>query len=114
MRLEQQILSRLIYDENYCRKVIPFLKREYFIDRKESIVISEISEFFTKYNKPLTKEILAIEVSNRTDINDKELVEVNSFIDTLVDAPINEEWLVENTEKFCKDKAVYNAIHSGN
>jgi replicative DNA helicase len=110
MRLEQQILSRLIYDENYCRKVIPFLKREYFIDRKESIVISEISEFFTKYNKPLTKEILAIEVSNRTDINDKELVEVNSFIDTLVDAPINEEWLVENTEKFCKDKAVYNAI----
>lgn len=110
MRLEQQILSRLIYDENYCRKVIPFLKREYFLDRKESIVISNISEFFTKYNKPITKEILAIEVSNRTDINDKELVEINSFIDTLIDAPINEDWLVTNTEKFCKDKAVYNAI----
>ena len=110
MRLEQQILSRLIYDENYCRKVIPFLKREYFLDRKESIVINEIAEFFTKYNKPVTKEILAIEVSNRTDINDKELVEVNSFIDTLVDAPINEDWLLVNTEKFCKDKAVYNAI----
>ena len=110
MRLEQQILSRLIYDENYCRKVIPFLKREYFIDRKESIVIHEISEFFTKYNKPVTKDILAIEVSNRTDINDKELVEVNSFIDTLVDAPTNDEWLLTNTEKFCKDKAVYNAI----
>jgi archaellum biogenesis ATPase FlaH len=90
--------------------VIPFLKREYFIDRKESIVIHEISEFFTKYNKPVTKEILAIEVSNRTDISDKELVEVSSFIDTLVDAPINEDWLVTNTEKFCKDKAVYNAI----
>jgi len=110
MRLEQQILSRLIYDENYCRKVIPFLKREYFLDRKESIVISEISEFFTKYNKPVTKDILAIEVSNRTDINDKELVEVNSFIDSLVDAPTNDEWLLTNTEKFCKDKAVYNAI----
>jgi len=110
MRLEQQILSRLIYDENYCRKVIPFLKREYFIDRKESIIINEISEFFTKYNKPVTKEILAIEVSNRTDINEKELVEVSSFIDTLVDAPINEDWLLTNTEKFCKDKAVYNAI----
>jgi replicative DNA helicase len=110
MRLEQQILSRLIYDENYCRKVIPFLKREYFIDRKESIVIHEISEFFTKYNKPVTKDILAIEVSNRTDINDKELVEVNSFIDSLVDAPTNDEWLLTNTEKFCKDKAVYNAI----
>lgn len=110
MRLEQQILSRLIYDENYCRKVIPFLKREYFLDRKESIVISEISEFFTKYNKPVTKEILAIEVSNRTDINDKELGEISSFIDSLVDAPTNDEWLLTNTEKFCKDKAVYNAI----
>ena len=110
MRLEQQILSRLIYDENYCRKVIPFLKREYFLDRKESIVINEISEFFTKYNKPVTKEILSIEVSNRTDINDKELVEVNSFIDSLTDIPTNEDWLVTNTEKFCKDKAVYNAI----
>jgi replicative DNA helicase len=110
MRLEQQILSRLIYDENYCRKVIPFLKREYFLDRKESIVISEISEFFTKYNKPVTKDILAIEVSNRTDINDKELTEVNSFIDSLIDAPTNDEWLLTNTEKFCKDKAVYNAI----
>jgi replicative DNA helicase len=110
MRLEQQILSRLIYDENYCRKVIPFLKREYFIDRKESVVISEISEFFTKYNKPITKEILAIEVSNRTDLNDKELAEVGTFLDTLVDAPTNDEWMITNTEKFCKDKAVYNAI----
>lgn len=110
MRLEQQILSRLIYDENYCRKVIPFLKREYFSDRKESVVINEISEFFTKYNKPITKEILAIEVSNRTDLNDKELVEVGSFLDTLIDVPTNDDWMLTNTEKFCKDKAVYNAI----
>jgi replicative DNA helicase len=110
MRLEQQILSRLIYDENYCRKVIPFLKHEYFSERKESVVIREISEFFTKYNKPITKEILAIEVSNRTDLNDKELGEVGTFLDTLVDVPTNDDWMLVNTEKFCKDKAVYNAI----
>ena len=110
MRLEQQILSRLIYDENYCRKVIPFLKHEYFSERKESVVIREISEFFTKYNKPITKEILAIEVSNRTDLNDKELGEVGTFLDTLVDVPTNDDWMLTNTEKFCKDKAVYNAI----
>jgi replicative DNA helicase len=110
MRLEQQILSRLIYDENYCRKVIPFLKHEYFSERKESVVIREISEFFTKYNKPITKEILAIEVSTRTDLNDKELGEVGTFLDTLVDVPTNDDWMLVNTEKFCKDKAVYNAI----
>ena len=110
MRIEQQILSRLIYDEQYCRKVIPFIKREYFNDKKESVVAKVISDFFSKYNKPITKEILSIEIGNRKDLNDKELVEVNSYVDTLVDAPVNEDWMIENTEKFCKDKAVYNAI----
>lgn len=110
MRIEQQILSRLIYDEHYCRKVIPFVKSEYFADRKESIVSKIISDFFNTYNKPLTKEILSIELGNRKDLSDKELVEVNSFVETLVDAPVNEDWMLVNTEKFCKDRAVYNAI----
>jgi replicative DNA helicase len=110
MRIEQQILSRLIYDEQYCRKVIPFIKRDYFAERKESIVVSVISEFFAKYNKPITKEILSIEIGNRKDLNEKEHVEVNSFLETLTDTPVNEDWMLENTEKFCKDRAVYNAI----
>jgi replicative DNA helicase len=110
MRIEQQILSRLIYDEQYCRKVIPFIKREYFSDRKEAVVASVISEFFAKYNKPITKDILSIEIGNRKDLNDKEHVEVNSFIETLTDVPTNEQWMIENTEKFCKDRALYNAI----
>lgn len=110
MRIEQQILSRLIYDEHYCRKVIPFIKREYFADKKESVVANIVSEFFNKYNKPLTKEILSIEIGNRKDLTDKELAEVNSYIDGLTDAPVNEDWMLENTEKFCKDRAVYNAI----
>lgn len=110
MRIEQQILSRLIYDEQYCRKVIPFIKREYFHDRKEATVANIISEFFSKYNKPITKEILSIEIGNRKDLTDKEHVEVNSFLETLTDAPVNEDWMLEHTEKFCKDRAVYNAI----
>ena len=110
MRIEQQILSRLIYDEHYCRKVIPFIKKEYFGDKKESIVSTIVSDFFNKYNKPLTKEILSIEISNRKDLNDKELAEVNSYVDSLTDAPVNEDWMLEHTEKFCKDRAVYNAI----
>lgn len=110
MRIEQQILSRLIYDEHYCRKVIPFIKREYFADKKESVVANIVSEFFNKYNKPLTKEILSIEIGNRKDLTDKELVEVNSYVEGLTDAPVNEDWMLEHTEKFCKDRAVYNAI----
>jgi archaellum biogenesis ATPase FlaH len=110
MRIEQKILTNLIYDEQYCRKVIPFIKREYFADRKEAIVASEIVKFFTTYNKPISKEILSIEIGNRKDINDKELVEVNGYVDSLTHELVNDDWMLQNTEKFCKDRAVYNAI----
>jgi len=110
MRIEQKILSSLIHDEHYCRKVIPFIKKDYFSDRKEAIVASELIEFFNKYNKPATQEILQIEISNRKDLTDKELVDVNAYVAQLSDEPTNEEWMLENTEKFCKDRAVYNAI----
>ena len=111
MRIEQQILSNLMFDEAYCRKVIPFLKREYFSDRKESVIMTQIVDFFNKYNKPLTPEILSIEVSNAKGVTDKEVGDIGTYIkETLVQAPINQDWLVENTEKFCKDRAVYLAI----
>ena len=112
MRIEQKILTNLIYDEHYCRKVIPFVKKNYFADRLESIIASEIVSFFNKYNKPATKEILQIEISNRKDLNDKELVEVNNYISKLEHEPVNEDWMIQSTEKFCKDRAVYNAILS--
>lgn len=110
MRIETKILSNLIYDENFCRKVIPFIKTEYFADRKEVAVAKEIVRFFTEYNKPITKEILSIELSNRKDLSDKELSDVNEFVNGLSNEATNEEWLLTNTEKFCKDRAVYNAI----
>ena len=110
MRIETKILSNLVYDEQYCRKVIPFIKTDYFSERKETILAKIILDFFTKYNKPLTKEILSIEVGNRTDINDKELSEINSYVDSKTHEEVNESWMMEQTEKFCKDKAVYNAI----
>jgi replicative DNA helicase len=110
MRIETKILSNLVYDEQYCRKVIPFIKTDYFSERKETILAKVILDFFTKYNKPLTKEILSIEVGNRTDINDKELSEINGYIESMSHEEVNETWMLEQTEKFCKDKAVYNAI----
>lgn len=110
MRIEQQILSNLIHDEHYCRKVIPFIKREYFADRKESIIVSQIIEFFNKYNKPLNQSVLSIEVANAKGVTDKEVLEANDFIKTLTKEEVNQDWLMESTEKFCKDRAVFLAI----
>ena len=110
MRIETKILTNLVYDEQYCRKVIPFIRTDYFSEQKEAIVAKIIVDFFTKYNKPLTKEILSIEVGNRTDINDKELSDINTYVENMSHEDVNESWMMEQTEKFCKDKAVYNAI----
>jgi replicative DNA helicase len=110
MRIEQKILTNLIYDEQYCRKVIPFIKKEYFADKKEAILAAQIVSFFNEYNKPATKDVLQIEVGNRKDLTDKELAELQDFIGKLEHEPVNDDWMLQHTEKFCKDRAVYNAI----
>ena len=110
MRIEKSILSNLIHNEEYCRKVVPFLKTEYFTDRKESVMVSELVRFFTDYNKPASPEILAIEIGNRKDLNDKEIPEFEVYLNELTSKETNMEWLISETEKFCKDRAVYNAI----
>jgi len=110
MTIEKQILSNLINDEDYCRKVAPFINPQYFADRTDRILSQEILKFFNKYNKPATRDVLLIEVSNRTDLSEPELKLLNESIKELVTEDINPEWLLTNTEKFCKDRAVYNAI----
>ena len=110
MRIEEQILSNLIHNEEYCRKVIPFINHSYFSDFKEKMIIEEITAFFNKYNKPISSDVLKIELSNRSDITDKQLSDVIANVGALPTEEANQDWLVEHTEKFCKDKAVYNAI----
>lgn len=113
MRLETKILANLIYNENYTRKVIPFIKPEYFQERLEKVVVEEITTFFNEYNQLPTQDILNIELGNRTDITDKELAEVHKIVNALHEDRSDFQWLIDNTEKFCKDKAVYNAILQG-
>ena len=110
MRIEQTILSNLIHNEEYCRKVAPHLKSEYFTDRKESVIIQQLMKFFVEYNKPASAEILAIEIGNRKDLDDKEIPEFEQYINNLTSKETNVDWLLGETEKFCRDKAVYNAI----
>ena len=110
MRIENTILSNLIHDEQYARQVIPFLSKKYFSDRKEAMAFEEIHNFFEKYNKPITQEILQIEVGNRKDMSDTDFNEAMKMIGDLKKQDTNKEWLLNETESFCKKKAVYNAI----
>ena len=101
-RIERSILRNLIYDEDYCRKVIPFIKKEYFNEKNEKIIFEEIYSFIEKYNKLATQEILYIEVSGRTDLNESGIKEINSLISELTIKGVDSKWLTDSTEKWCK------------
>jgi replicative DNA helicase len=109
-KIEKTILSNLIHNEEYCRKVVPFIKSEYFIEKIERVVSEEIVQFFNLYNKQPTLDILAIQISKRTDVHKNQYKEVEDYLNSLDFITERNEWLLENTEKFCKQRAVYNAI----
>ena len=112
-RIERTALSNLIHNEEYTRKVLPFVKQEYFADRLEGILFSEIYKFVEKYNSLPTKEALSIEINSNKSVNEDEYKKVTDILSTLNKEPVNTEWLLETTEKFCKDRAIHNAILGG-
>jgi archaellum biogenesis ATPase FlaH len=112
--IERTTLSQLVYNEEYARKVLPHVKAEYFADRTEKIVFLEIQKFVERYNALPTKQTLEIEIDSRRDLNEDDVKRVLMVVEELdIDKDVNFEWLVETTEQFCKDKAVYNAIVEG-
>ena len=112
-RIERTALKHLIHTAQYARKVLPFLKEEYFSDRLEKLIFREVSLFYEKYNSQPTNETLAIELNARKDINDSEFQNITSTIATFQKEEINLDWLIQTTEKFCKDRAIHNAIMDG-
>ena len=111
--IERTALTQLVTNEQYARKVLPFIKEDYFADKTERTIFSEITKFVDKYNKIPTQTSLEIEVSGRKDLNEEEFKKVVAVIKTLESTDVDFDWLVNTTEKFCKDKAVYNAIVEG-
>ena len=108
--VEFLILRNLLYNEEYVRKVIPFIRGDYFEDRNQKIVFEEIINFVQEYNQPVTKEVLCIEAEKRQDITDESFKEITQLIGSLEDQPSEFEWLVNTTEKWCRDRAIYLAL----
>ena len=109
-RVEFLVLRNLIYNEEYIRKVIPFIKADYFENFNEKVIFEEILKFVEEYNQPPTKEVLCIEIEKRNDINDTSFQEVTQLIGNLEDEPTEFNWLVDTTEKWCRDRAIYIAL----
>ena len=111
-KLELTILKNLIHDDDYARKVIPFINLDYFDVRAETVLCQEIIEFIAKYNKSITTEILDLEIQNRDDLTEQEFKDIREIIPTLSESDINTEWLIDATEKWCRDRAIYLALMS--
>ena len=112
-RLEQTIIKNLIYNEEYVRKVLPFIRPDYFSDNAEKIVFKEIFEFINQYKNPPTHEALVINFTEKKTLTEpqvQEAIELLNKVHSDKDEPTETQWLIEQTEKFCQDKAIYNAI----
>ena len=109
-RIETTVLRNLVFNEEYSRKVIPFIQPDYFEQRSEKVIFEEITQFIVKYGNAITTEALRIELDNRTDLSEMEIKETRELTSSLTDAPVDDSWLLDTTEKWCRDRAIYLAL----
>ena len=109
-RIEESILRNLICNEQYYRKVVPFIKADYFQEYNEKILFEEIADFAAKYDKVPTKEVLTINLQSRGDLTEETFKDTLSGLNSLSDDWIDYDWLLDATEKWCQDRAIYNAL----
>ncbi len=109
-KVEFLVLKNLLHNEDFLRKCIPFIKPDYFQDANQRIVFEEITDFVNQYNDVPTQEILSIEIEKRSDINETNFKEVTQLISCLENEPTDHEWLLNTTEKWCRERAIYLAL----
>ena len=109
-KIETTILRNLLFNNDYCRKVLPFLKNEYFENFHEKVVFEEICNFILAYDNLATKEVLLIETEKRTDISEDTYGTICDYISKLDNSPVEMNWMVDTTEKWCRDRAIYLAL----
>jgi replicative DNA helicase len=113
MKLEQTILKNLVYNEDYLRKVLPFLKEEYFTDRTDRTIFNEISSFVQTYNNTPSIEAIELAVKEKRNLTNDEVERCESYLKEIESSASEKsqiQWLVDKTEKFCQEKAIYNAV----
>ena len=108
-KIETTILKNLIYNDEYARKVVPFIKTDYFLDNSEKIIFENVIDFIKKYNKCPTLETIEISLQN-SNLTEGQFNDCVKLTKTLVNENSDIQWLYDETEKFCKEKAVYNSI----
>jgi len=109
-RVPLTILKNLIHNETYTRQVIPFIEPDYFEERTDRIVFEEVVKFLNEYDKTPTKEVLHIEVEKRVDVTEDEYKNVEQLISALDPEESESKWLLDTTEEWCKQRAIYLAL----
>ena len=109
-RIETTILRNLVFNEDYSRKVIPFIQPDYFEQKTEKVIFEEIVQFIVKYGSAITVEALNIEIENRTDLTEDQIKEIREINSSLNDNLVDKQWLLDTTEKWCRDRAIYLAL----
>jgi replicative DNA helicase len=106
-KLEVIVLKNLVYNEKYCRKVLPFIKPEYFETHEERVVFEEINKYVQEYQTQPPLNAIAIECERRTDLSQDGFQNVLTLLKTFTEDKIDFDWLINTSEKWCKDRAVY-------
>ena len=109
-QIETTILRNLVFNEDYSRKVIPFIQPDYFEQKKEKVIFEEIVKFIVKYGSAITIEALNIEVENRTDLNESEIKDIRDLSSKFHNGLVDKQWILDTTEKWCRDRAIYLAL----
>ena len=109
-KVETTILRNLLFNNDYCRKVLPFIKNEYFENLHEKVVFEEICKFIIAYDGLATKEVLLIETEKRTDITEDTYKTICDYVSNLDNSPVDNNWITDTTEKWCRDRAIYLAL----
>ena len=113
MKLEQTILKNLIYNDEYLRKVLPFLKGEYFTDRTERLIFNEVLSFTNTYNSTPSIEAVELAIKEKRNLSNDEVELSETYLKEIVSIKDQEsklQWLVDKTESFVQEKAIYNAV----
>ena len=112
-RIETTILSNLFHNEDFTRKAMPFIESDYFTNNDEAILFGEIEKFVENYKNLPTKDTILIELNGRKDLTEEQLKSLKLLVAGANDEKVDLQWLLDSTEKWCKDRAVHNAVLSG-